>query len=72
MFRHNLDVMQIEKNEFDNIMDTIFNVTGKLRTTLQQKSCFETDISAFNPFLIALNNGLNPFLNFGFKFYIIL
>ncbi|XP_039146743.1 uncharacterized protein LOC120283984 [Dioscorea cayenensis subsp. rotundata] len=34
MIRHNLDVMHIEKNVFDNIMDTIFDIPGKTKDNL--------------------------------------
>ena len=31
LIRHNLDVMHIEKNVFDNIFNTIMNVEGKTK-----------------------------------------
>ena len=31
MIRHNLDVMHIEKNFFDNILNTVMNVEGKAK-----------------------------------------
>ena len=33
--RHNLDVMRIEKNFFDNLMNTILNVQGKTKDNLK-------------------------------------
>jgi len=33
LLRHNLDVMHIEKNVFENIFNTIMDVKGKTRTT---------------------------------------
>ncbi|XP_048627466.1 uncharacterized protein LOC125596325 [Brassica napus] len=35
LLRHNLDVMHIEKNIFDNIMNTILNVKGKMKDNLK-------------------------------------
>lgn len=35
LLRHNLDVMHIEKNIFDNIMNTILNVKGKTKDNLK-------------------------------------
>ena len=37
MIRHNLDVMHIEKNVFDNIMDTIFDVPGRSKDNLNAR-----------------------------------
>ena len=31
MLRHNLDLMRIEKNFFENIFNTVMNVTGKTK-----------------------------------------
>ena len=33
MIRHNLDVMHIEKNVFDNIFNTIMEIEGKTKDT---------------------------------------
>jgi len=37
LLRHNLDVMQIEKNFFDNMMNTILNVLGKTKDNLKSR-----------------------------------
>ena len=37
MIRHNLDVMQIEKNFFDNIFNTLMCVTGKAKDHLNAR-----------------------------------
>ena len=37
ILRHNLDVMHIEKNFFDNIMNTILNVQGKTKDNLKSR-----------------------------------
>lgn len=37
MLRHNLDVMHIEKNFFDNLMNTILNVQGKTKDNLKSR-----------------------------------
>ena len=34
MIRHNFDVMHIEKNVFDNIMHTIFNVPRRTKDNM--------------------------------------
>ena len=35
--RHNLDVMHIEKNFFDNIINTVLNVRGKTKDTINAR-----------------------------------
>ena len=35
LIRHNLDVMHIEKNVFDNVFNTVMNVEGKKKKTMQ-------------------------------------
>ena len=35
--RHNLDVMHIEKNFFDNLMNTILNIQGKTKDNLKSR-----------------------------------
>ncbi|XP_033139196.1 uncharacterized protein LOC117130448 [Brassica rapa] len=37
ILRHNLDVMHIEKNFFDNIMNTLMNVKGKSKDTIKSR-----------------------------------
>ena len=37
ILRHNLDVMHIEKNFFNNIMNTLMNVKGKSKDTIQSR-----------------------------------
>ncbi|XP_013751660.1 uncharacterized protein LOC106454022 [Brassica napus] len=37
LLRHNLDVMHIEKNYFDNIMNTVLNVPGKTKDNLKSR-----------------------------------
>ena len=32
LLRHNLDVMQIEKNVFENIFNMVLNIPGKTKT----------------------------------------
>ena len=35
--RHNLDVMDIEKNICDSIIDTLLNIEGKTKDTLKSR-----------------------------------
>ena len=37
MSRHNLDVMHIEKNEVDNIINTLLNLDGKTKDNLKAR-----------------------------------
>ncbi|XP_013624193.1 PREDICTED: uncharacterized protein LOC106330231 [Brassica oleracea var. oleracea] len=37
LLRHNLDVMHVEKNFFDNLMNTILNVQGKTKDNLKSR-----------------------------------
>lgn len=37
LIRHNLDVMRIEKNVFDNIFNTVLNVPGKTKDTTKSR-----------------------------------
>lgn len=37
LIRHNLDVMHIEKNVFDNVFKTIWNVKGKTKDTVKSR-----------------------------------
>ena len=37
LLRHNLDVMHIEKNVFDNIFNTVFNIPGKTKDTYKSR-----------------------------------
>jgi len=37
LLRHNLDVMHIEKNFFENIFNTVMNVTGRQNTMKRQE-----------------------------------
>ena len=37
MSRHNLDVMHIEKNELDNIINTLLNLDGKTKDNLKAR-----------------------------------
>lgn len=37
LLRHNLDVMHIEKNFFDNLMNTILNIQGKTKDDLKSR-----------------------------------
>ena len=37
MLRHNLDVMHIEKNFFDNIFNTIMDVKGKTKDNMKAR-----------------------------------
>ena len=37
MLRHNLNVMHIEKNIYDNILRTIMNIKGKSKDTLKTR-----------------------------------
>ena len=32
---HNLDVMHVEKNVFDNVFNTVMDIKGKTKNTLQ-------------------------------------
>ena len=33
LVRHNLDVIQVEKNVFDNLFNTVMNISGKTKDT---------------------------------------
>ena len=37
MLHHNLDVMHIEKNEVDNIINTLLNLDGKTKDNLKAR-----------------------------------
>ena len=37
MLRHNLDVMHIEKNVFENIFNTIMDVKGKIKDNIKAR-----------------------------------
>ncbi|XP_033146851.1 uncharacterized protein LOC117133895 [Brassica rapa] len=37
LLRHNLDVMHIEKNFFDNLMNTVLNIQGKTKDNLKSR-----------------------------------
>ncbi|KAL0305275.1 UNVERIFIED_CONTAM: hypothetical protein Sangu_2493100 [Sesamum angustifolium] len=37
LIRHNLDIMHIEKNVFDNIFNTMMNIRGKMKDTLNTR-----------------------------------
>lgn len=37
LIRHNLDVMHIEKNVFDNVFNTVMNVDGKTKDTYKSR-----------------------------------
>ncbi|KAL0372098.1 UNVERIFIED_CONTAM: hypothetical protein Scaly_0891400 [Sesamum calycinum] len=41
MIRHNLDVMHIEKNVFDNIFNTVMNIKGKTKDNLNARKDVE-------------------------------
>ncbi|KAL0427286.1 UNVERIFIED_CONTAM: hypothetical protein Slati_2903400 [Sesamum latifolium] len=41
MIRHNLDVMHIEKNMFDNIFNTVMNIKGKTKDNLNARKDVE-------------------------------
>ncbi|KAL0435018.1 UNVERIFIED_CONTAM: hypothetical protein Sradi_0209700 [Sesamum radiatum] len=41
MIRHNLDVMHIEKNVFDNIFNTVMNIKGKTKDNLNARKYIE-------------------------------
>ncbi|XP_039687914.1 uncharacterized protein [Medicago truncatula] len=57
LLRHNLDVMHIEKNFFDNIFYTVMNITGKTKDNEKARKdmaecCFRGDLE-----MQALSNG---------------
>lgn len=58
MLRHNLDVMHIEKNFFDNIMNTILDVQGKTKDSL--KSRLDLPDICERPELYVMRNGKGP------------
>ena len=37
LIRHNLDVMHIEKNVFDNVFNTVLNVPGRIKDTTKSR-----------------------------------
>ncbi|KAL0444229.1 UNVERIFIED_CONTAM: hypothetical protein Slati_2145600 [Sesamum latifolium] len=41
MIRHNLDVIHIEKNVFDNIFNTVMNIKGKIKDNLNARKDVE-------------------------------
>jgi hypothetical protein len=41
ILRYNLDVMHIEKNVFDNLHDTLFNLDGKTKDNLKSRQDLE-------------------------------
>ena len=42
LIRHNLDVMHIEKNVFDNLFNTVLNIHGKTKDTLKSRQELNT------------------------------
>ncbi|KAL1213937.1 hypothetical protein V5N11_002512 [Cardamine amara subsp. amara] len=58
LLRHNLDVMHIEKNFFDNIMNTVLNVQGRTKDNL--KSRLDLPTLCVHPRLHVLPNGKGP------------
>ncbi|CAA7029818.1 unnamed protein product [Microthlaspi erraticum] len=59
LLRHNLDVMHIEKNFFDNIMNAVLNVQGKTKDNL--KSRLDLPLFCVRNALHVLPNGKSPF-----------
>ena len=55
LMRHNLDVMHIEKNFFDNIMNTILNIKGKTKDNM--KSRLDLPLICSRDFLEVLPDG---------------
>ena len=37
LVRHNLDVMHVEKNVFDNLFNTVMNIQGKMKDTTKSR-----------------------------------
>ncbi|XP_048622627.1 uncharacterized protein LOC125591810 [Brassica napus] len=62
LLRHNLDVMHIEKNVFENIMNTFLDVTGKSKDNL--KSRLDLPELCARPELHVTREGKLPVLNF--------
>lgn len=58
MLRHNLDVMHIENNFFENIMNTILNVQGKTKDNL--KSRLDLPAICERSELHVMSNGKGP------------
>ena len=59
LLRHNLDVVHIEKNFFDNLMNTILNIQGKTNDILKSKLDL-VDICARSELHVD-ENGMAPF-----------
>ena len=59
LLRHNLDVMHIEKNFFDNIMHTVLNVAG--RTKDSKNSRLDLPVICKRPELHITEDGEIPF-----------
>ena len=59
LLRHNLDVMHIEKNFFDNLMNTILNIHGKTKDNLKSRLDL-VDICARSELHVD-ENGMAPF-----------
>ncbi|XP_010507019.1 PREDICTED: uncharacterized protein LOC104783577 [Camelina sativa] len=58
LLKHNLDVMHVEKNVFDNLMNTVLNVPGKTKDNLKSRLDLP-DICDRDP-LHVLENGRCP------------
>ena len=57
MLRHNLDVMHIEKNFFDNIFNTVINVKDKTKDNEKARMDIQRECKRGDLELVPLGNG---------------
>ncbi|XP_010473884.1 PREDICTED: uncharacterized protein LOC104753311 [Camelina sativa] len=62
LLRHNLDVMHVKKNVFDNLMNTVLNVPGKTKDNI--KSILDLPSICNRPHLHVLSSGRGPIPRF--------
>ncbi|XP_019096716.1 PREDICTED: uncharacterized protein LOC109130964 [Camelina sativa] len=62
LLRHNLDVMHIEKNVFDNLMNTVLNVPGKTKDNIESR--LDLPSICNRPHLHVLSSGRGPIPRF--------
>lgn len=69
LLRHNLDVMHIEKNFFDNIFNTVMNVKGKTKDNDKARKDLNVFCKRPELLLVEQNNGkyLKPHANYTLK-----
>jgi len=71
LFRHNLDVMHIENNMFENIFNTVMDIKGKIKDNIKARM----DITLFyeRMRLVYVGSRMHSYLsNNGLKVYVFL